>query len=256
MLRCVEKISSYVPRDYDILSAFYESNEGHFIPIGSPSKSGDQPACLLRRFDGRSAQTDSCYCGWISDSIPCSLLKFFGHSLRSFASYVHSDSRETRLEEVDVPFNPRQALNTIFKGIRKDSSSLSNAMVVFGGTLSAGLFSLFDSIDCLTSEGGVTEVIACCNDQVVHLAEKLRRQLFTCILPQAVTMYHDFWNSERRGVIDAQTTDELFFEFYAWAHERSNFRTELVTDEVAQIIEENLVQRIRAKRSMPLVLKL
>ena len=259
MLSRVEELSSYVPRDYNISIAFFESNEGRFIPIEPPSKPGDQPACLLRRFAGNdycnsSAETDSCSCGWISDSIPSSLLKFLGHSVHSFASYVHSDSRETRLEDADAPFNPRQALNTIFKGIGKNSSSLRNRMIVFEGVLLVGFCFLLDSIDCLTAEGGVTEEIACCNDQVIHLAEKLRQQLFTCILPPAVTMYHDFCNSERRSVIHARTTNELFFEFYWWARERPDFETELVTDEVAQIIEEDLVQRDRAKRSMPLTL--
>ena len=258
MLSRVEELSFYVPKDYDILIAFWELNEEHFIPIEPPSKPGDQPACLLRRLVGSeccniSAETDSCCCGWISDSIPSSLLKFFGHSVRSFASFINSDSRETRLEDVDIS-NSRQALNTIFKGIGEDSSSLRNAMMVFGGALLAGFLFLVDSIDRLTSEGGIIVWVTCCNDQVVHLAEKLRQQLFTCILPPAVTMYHDYWNSQRRGETHARTTNELFFEFYSCAHERPDFEAEVVTDEVAQIIEEDLVQRYRAKRSKLLVL--
>ena len=253
MISRVEELSSYVPPQYKIPIAFVESCMGMFIPVHPPLKPRDLPACLLRRFDdgdnrNGSAETEYCCCGWISDSIPSSLLKFFGHSVRSFASYVHSNSRGTRFEHISFPSDPRHGLSDVFKGVGNNNRSLRDRMIVFSGAVFIGFFFLLLSIDSLTSEGDITQRIKLSEDQLVHLAEELRRQLFTCILPPAVTLYHEFWDSVMRGEIDCLiTTNDVFFKFCGWACERPDYKTKFETFESKHILYMDLMQRFQAK---------
>ena len=271
MISRIQEFSSYVPPQYNVTILLLESSMSEFIPVHAPVKPGDLPACLLLRFDDGeccdgNAETEDCCCAWISDSIPSSLLKFFGHSIHSFADYVHSDSRKTTLEDVGDPTDPRQALNTMFKGIRKDSSSLksalntmfkgigkddsslANRMIVFSGALFLGFCFLLDSIDSLTSEDDIIERIKLPEDQLIHLAEGLRQHLFTCILPPAVSLYHEFWDSEIRGKThNLTTTNEFYFGFKKWALKRPDLKTKFFTKKLEWIIFDDLISRLQAK---------
>ena len=229
MVSRIREFSSYVPPGYKVFISIMESFMDIFTPVHQLFKLRDLLACLLRRSnDGEccnnNVETDNCCCAWISDRFPSSLLKLLGCSVHSFADYVHSSSWKTRPKHADISFDPRQALNTMFKGIGKDSSSIGNEMVVFSGALYLGLRSLLVSMDYLTSK---------CN-----IIERIK-------LPEAVTLYHEFWDSETRGEVQGlTTTDEVFSKFCGWARKRPHFETIFETKELRSILFENLMPRL------------
>ena len=270
MVSCQPELASYVPPRYRGYIGYLKSNLPTSIRAGSSAKPLELPACLLRRFDGSKYRNDNietkdCCCGRTFDSIPASLLFFCDCSAQSFASYIHSDLRETGTDEF---FNPPQALKTVFKGAWKEES-LHKRKVVFGSAVVYWVRIIFCGMSWLLSKLDSPKGWKCPDDQLDRVNKKIRRHLLTCILRSAVTMYHEFCNSyksQREGETDAeddndlyypestnekhrpQTTNKIYFHLHVWAGERANLET--VTREsyvVLRLFQE--LQRIQAEFS-------
>ena len=219
------ELVSYVPPRYCRYIDRLEFNLSNAIPVHPPPKPLDLSACLLRRFDGSkycndNTETKDCCCGWTFDSIPAGLLSFCGYSAQSFAGYIHSDLRETGTDEF---FNPPQALKTVFKGTWTEKS-LHKRIVVFVGAVVYWLELIFSRMTWLLSQLDSPEGWKCPEDQLDRVNKTIRRQLLTCILRSAVTMYQEFCNScnsQREGEADAESANEIYFHLYLWAHQRA-----------------------------------
>ena len=140
MVDSVPELSSCLPPHYRGRSWGSDLHLEYYMPLEPSAARRGLPSCLLRRSDsgGRcydNAQTENCCCGWTFDSAPSSLLSFFAHSATSFARYVHSKPREIGLDEVQLPFNPCQALNIVFGDPWPNSLSLPRRMSIFEQTL-------------------------------------------------------------------------------------------------------------------------
>ena len=137
MVGSVPELSSCLPPRYRHCSHGFDSpTRQYMIAIRSPETRLEFPSCLLRRYDSSeycygNTKTDSCYCGWTLDGTSSGFLGLFGYSALAFARYVHFGPREMSLGEVKVPWDPCQAINTVFRGPQIDDLSLRKRMMVF-----------------------------------------------------------------------------------------------------------------------------
>ena len=157
MVDCVPELSSCLPPHYrgrswdsDLLLEYDKALDSSAVPLKLPS-------CLLHRSDSSeccydNAVTDRCCCGWTFDIAPSGILRFFGHSAKSFARYVHSNKTgETGLGEVGISSNLYQAMRTMIREPWIDKLSLHRRMSIFEQTLS---FRFGKELSCPVSDGG------------------------------------------------------------------------------------------------------
>ena len=231
MVGSVPELSSCLPPRYrHCLLSLDRPTIPYIIAFGYPETRLDFTSCLLRRSDGSkycydNTKTDSCCCGWTFDSIPLGFLGLFGHSASSFARYVHFGPREMSLGEVKVPWDPCQAINTVFGGPQIDDLSLRKRMMIFRAIMTFWLRHLFRLIDFSIENLDIhltRKIGEIPEDQLDHLANNYRQRTFAHILRSAVIMYQDFWNSKREGETDAEDTVDLMFRFGLWLKEKRN----------------------------------
>ena len=253
MVSSVPELSSCLPPRYrNRLLSFDRPTMQYIVAFGSQETRLDFKSCLLRRSDSSeycydNTKTDSCCCGWTFDSTPSGFLGIIGHSASSFARYVHFGPWEMSLGEVKVPWDPCQAINTVFGGPQIDDLSLRKRMMVFRGIMTFWLRHLFRSMDFWIENLDIhvaKEMRETPEDQLDRLANNYRQQVFAHILRWAVTMYLDFWNSKRECETDAEDTVDLFGRFSLWAEEKRNsseigdFSRGLVRIHVERIMEQ------------------
>ncbi len=215
----VPELSGCLPPHYHGGSRTWNMKKQHFLLVHALATPSDLPACLLRRSDSSESnydnlQTNDCCCGWTFDSTPPSFLSFFGHSASSFARYVHSGPQRISLDNLEVSFDTRQAMNTVFGGPEIDESSLGKRTSIFGGAVSLWLGMSFWVIKRLRKDVDIEATVKIPEGTVDHLTNNIRPHVFAYILMSAVTTCHDFLDSERKGETNSKGFASLSEQLY------------------------------------------
>ena len=177
------------------------------------------PSCLLSCSDVNEPQplvtpTNCCCCGWIFNSIPSGILKFFGHSSDSFAHRLHANEWSESFAGDTVSITAEVLLGTIFWQPNMEISRLQKRMAIFGEAFRFSLEGRLHQISPKIIASKITQT-----EDLINQADKLRQLLFLALLLKAVGIYDKFRLGLGEDRFDVRSVAELISDFRTVKHE-------------------------------------